>query len=169
MFQSLPLATKKIWENLGRLWLRLRTLNLADHARVIPSCCQFGTNSPTKSCSSPPDDTRYAHPNPKISIASHEIPWHPLFIERRDGQTNAGAAIDPEQGEKRQAHTGNRLRLTIKRDPARKRADISPRWQARRTPSDGTVGGSGSGSNPVRLFHFRGLKTPAKRPQGNGE
>ena len=112
MFQSLPLATKKIWENLGSLRPSLLTLYLADHVAVIPSCCQSGTNFPTKSCFRPLCDTRYAHLNPKISIASHEIPWHPLFIERRDGQTNAGAAIDPEQGEKRQAHTGNRLRLT---------------------------------------------------------
>lgn len=38
--------------------------------------------------------------------------------------------------------------------PARGRADISPRWHAQPgRPSDGTVGGSSSGSRSVRRFH----------------
>jgi hypothetical protein len=37
--------------------------------------------------------------SPKISIASHENPWHPLFTEDETGKKKAGAAQDPEQGE----------------------------------------------------------------------
>ncbi len=101
MFQSLPWATKKIWENLGKLWWRHHTLNLADHTRVIPSCCRFGTNLPTKSCPKASGDTRYGHVNPKISIASHEIPWHPLFIERRSGQTKRRGGDRPRTRRKK--------------------------------------------------------------------
>ena len=119
---SVPFVVRggeKIWDFLGRRSGRLLALHLADHAAVISNCCQVKADAPTKPCFWAPCSTRCAHPDPKISIASHAIPCHPLCIGRRDGQTNAGAATDPEQGEKRQAHTGNRLRLTTQRSGAR--------------------------------------------------
>ena len=75
-------------------------LNLAEHETVMSICCWFRTNSATKSCSQTPFETRCAQFLPNFSIASHEIPWHPLFIERRDGQTKLGAAKTPNKGEK---------------------------------------------------------------------
>ena len=77
-----------------------------------------------------------------------------LFHRKMNGQNKAGAAKDPEQGEKGRLHTGSPLHRTT--EIRRASEQTSPPGGARSwTPSDGTDGGSGSGSSPIRPFHFR--------------
>ena len=101
VFQPLPWAMKKIWENLGKTGRAVMPLYLGPHAPVMSNCCHIRTSFPTKSCSGAPCHTRYAHLNPKISIASHEIPWHFLCIERRDGQTKRRGGDRPRTRRKK--------------------------------------------------------------------
>lgn len=100
------------WDLMGGNEEEITPPYLGDHEGVTPNCCWPLDNSPTKSCLAMGSVTKYAQTFPKISIASHEFPCHPFCIERRDGQKTRGAAQDPEQRRKRQAHTGNRFRLT---------------------------------------------------------
>jgi hypothetical protein len=57
-------------------------------------------------------------------MKSHGIPF---LTKMKTGSDKQGRQQDPEQGEVR-FHTGTRFHSI--RDPARERADISPRWRA---------------------------------------
>lgn len=81
-------------------------------------------------------------------IHSHAIP---NSRKMRRANKNAGAAQDPEQGDKRQLHTGSPFHPT-QIDPARGRADISPRWLAQLDTLKWDRGGPDSGSGLVRLL-----------------
>ena len=96
--------------------------------------------------------------NPSVPKNSHchpSIPMASLCLPDDGGNEHKGALKTPQAISR--FHTGPSL-IPIR--PARGRADISPRWFAQPVrPSDGTVGGSSSGSRSIRLFRFRGRHT----------
>jgi MraZ protein len=89
---------------------------------------------------------------PLLPMISHAIPF---LTEGETVKQNAGAAIDPEQGEKDRLIQATlfAFRTQIRRASEQ----TSPPGGLRsRTPSDGTDGGSSSGSSSVRHSYFRG-------------
>jgi hypothetical protein len=104
----------------------------------------------------------------KISIASHEIPWHPFSYGDEAGHKKQGRLKTPNKAIK------DRLiqapRLITKPEIRRASEQTSPPGGMRsRTPSDGTDGGSSSGSSLIRLFYFTGSKVPKRSRKANGE
>lgn len=68
-------------------------------------------------------------PSPKNPLPSRAIPCHPFTTDDEIGPDKRRGSGRPRTRRIRQLHTGSPL-SSDDRDPARERADISPRWRA---------------------------------------
>lgn len=120
--------------------------------RCSATICAGARYSATRCGISNRSGTRYSGGYPKISVASHEIPWHPFCYEMTVGMTHKGATKTPRR--KVRFHTGPTC-FSKKGSGALRAASPPGGMRSWTRPSDGTDGGLSSGSRSIRRFHFK--------------